>query len=298
MNRLFLVPLLLFVSSPATASTITLPDKSAFDYWIRSATGAIEKPPTGIVGVRKIIVANADIGATLYILDQHTGGIATVPITLSNAEVQSADFKLPASASPPASQSVGATTKQSTSTTPDNGTSLVSRIATGVLSLLLLAGVLLFMRKLFTSRGQLLIDAARKAGVDIPNPSDSVPSAVTTDGKYEPKPVARVQPVPESAYRSPPTNTASGYLIASDGTSYGIGGKTTTIGREDGNDIVLNDPSVSRRHAVIESTSIGVQIVDQSSSNGTYLNGERVDSGILVPGTKLLIGTVPLKYEK
>src|SRR5918995_49560 len=48
-----------------------------------------------------------------------------------------------------------------------------------------------------------------------------------------------------------------------------------TIGRE-GCDVVLPDPEVSRRHAAIRSTGTGVAVEDLGSSNGTFVNGERV----------------------
>jgi predicted component of type VI protein secretion system len=48
-----------------------------------------------------------------------------------------------------------------------------------------------------------------------------------------------------------------------------------TIGRE-GCDVVLPDPEVSRRHAALRFTGSGVAVEDLGSSNGTFVNGERV----------------------
>lgn len=48
-----------------------------------------------------------------------------------------------------------------------------------------------------------------------------------------------------------------------------------SIGREEGNDIVINDPSVSRRHAEIIDTGTGTyKLVDSGSSNGTWCLGD------------------------
>lgn len=52
-----------------------------------------------------------------------------------------------------------------------------------------------------------------------------------------------------------------------------------TIGR-DGCDVELNDPDVSRRHAVIRQIDDGLAIEDLRSKNGTFVNGRRV-SGIV-----------------
>jgi hypothetical protein len=51
-----------------------------------------------------------------------------------------------------------------------------------------------------------------------------------------------------------------------------------TVGRLTDNDVVLNDPYVSRRHcAVLIHAGDGGELHDVSSKNGTYLNGRRID---------------------
>jgi hypothetical protein len=49
-----------------------------------------------------------------------------------------------------------------------------------------------------------------------------------------------------------------------------------TIGRGQDNDITINDASVSRHHATIIQTSSGIMINDNGSSNGTFINGNRI----------------------
>ena len=49
-----------------------------------------------------------------------------------------------------------------------------------------------------------------------------------------------------------------------------------TIGRE-GCDVVLHDPQVSRRHAALRLTERGPAVEDFASTNGTWVNGERID---------------------
>ena len=52
----------------------------------------------------------------------------------------------------------------------------------------------------------------------------------------------------------------------------------TTLGRHTDNDIVFDDALVSRRHAAIVKTDSGFLIRDLDSTNGTYLNDQRVDA--------------------
>jgi predicted component of type VI protein secretion system len=50
----------------------------------------------------------------------------------------------------------------------------------------------------------------------------------------------------------------------------------TTLGRDDC-DVVLSDPEVSRRHAFVGESADGFTLEDLGSTNGTFVNGERID---------------------
>ena len=67
-------------------------------------------------------------------------------------------------------------------------------------------------------------------------------------------------------------------------------GGPLTIGRAPGNDLVLSDPEVSRFHARFEPGNDGWRLVDLDSTNGTWVNGERVRQAIVVPGDAILLG--------
>jgi FHA domain/Zinc-ribbon containing domain len=65
----------------------------------------------------------------------------------------------------------------------------------------------------------------------------------------------------------------------------------TRIGRSATADIRLDDPSVSRRHALIVSEQPdSLRVLDDRSLNGVFLNGETVDWGRLSDGDELAIG--------
>src|SRR5450755_685700 len=72
-------------------------------------------------------------------------------------------------------------------------------------------------------------------------------------------------------------------------------GSTLLVGRAASSDIPIFDPTISRRHARLCSTSAGVEVSDLGSSNGTFVNGARVDSATVVVGDELTFGKVPFR---
>jgi pSer/pThr/pTyr-binding forkhead associated (FHA) protein len=70
-----------------------------------------------------------------------------------------------------------------------------------------------------------------------------------------------------------------------------IGAGWTRIGRSISADIRLDDPSVSRRHALIVSEAgEPLRVLDDRSLNGVFVNGDRVEWGRLADGDELTIG--------
>ena len=68
--------------------------------------------------------------------------------------------------------------------------------------------------------------------------------------------------------------------------------REATVGRLPDNDIVVDDRSVSRRHAVISPLGEGHSVRDMGSRNGTWVNGRRVgDQPVLLhPGNQIALG--------
>jgi hypothetical protein len=62
------------------------------------------------------------------------------------------------------------------------------------------------------------------------------------------------------------------------------------IGRTDSSEIQLDDPTVSRRHAVIVAGESGLRVLDDRSLNGVCVNGERVEWSRLGDGDEVQIG--------
>ncbi len=67
------------------------------------------------------------------------------------------------------------------------------------------------------------------------------------------------------------------------------------IGRSSDLDMVLVEDMVSRRHAKITSTDADVFIQDLGSTNGTFVNGEKVNRSRLTEGDRILVGTSIMK---
>jgi len=70
------------------------------------------------------------------------------------------------------------------------------------------------------------------------------------------------------------------------------------IGRHPEADILLDDVTVSRRHALASTLDGRVVLTDQGSLNGTYVAGERVDSHVLADGDEVQVGRFHLVFRE
>src|SRR3954447_19846040 len=80
------------------------------------------------------------------------------------------------------------------------------------------------------------------------------------------------------------------------GQTVEVTGDEFTIGREASADLVLNDGKASRRHAALKPLPDGrATLYDLGSSNGTYVNGQRIQSTVLNGDEKIQIGDTVLE---
>jgi FHA domain/Zinc-ribbon containing domain len=70
----------------------------------------------------------------------------------------------------------------------------------------------------------------------------------------------------------------------------------TRVGRSLAAHIRFDDPTVSRRHALLHREAGGVRVLDDRSLNGVFLNGERVDWHELEDGDEIVIGRFRLYF--
>jgi pSer/pThr/pTyr-binding forkhead associated (FHA) protein len=78
-------------------------------------------------------------------------------------------------------------------------------------------------------------------------------------------------------------------------------GALTVLGRDDTSDVILDDPGISRRHSEIRVTTDGPHFVasirDLGSTNGTFVNSERVGSKRLEDGDRITLGRTSMTYR-
>lgn len=70
----------------------------------------------------------------------------------------------------------------------------------------------------------------------------------------------------------------------------------TRVGRSLAADVRFDDPTVSRRHALLVRQPDGVRVLDDRSLNGVFVNGERVEWRVLEDGDEILVGRYRLHF--
>jgi hypothetical protein len=74
--------------------------------------------------------------------------------------------------------------------------------------------------------------------------------------------------------------------------------RALVVGRSSSCDVTLHEPSVSRRHAEVRCVDGTFVFNDLHSSNGTWLNGRRVERASIRPGDEVCLGLMPLVFER
>jgi pSer/pThr/pTyr-binding forkhead associated (FHA) protein len=114
--------------------------------------------------------------------------------------------------------------------------------------------------------------------------------------------LAETAPLPTATPPAPPQSKASGWLLVQGGPSaaerYELSQAAFTIGRDPACDLVIQDSSISRRHAQIIRQEDGFFYAqDLGSQNGTAVNGQRLTAPHrLSEGATLTLGTIPLRF--
>jgi hypothetical protein len=141
--------------------------------------------------------------------------------------------------------------------------------------------------------------AAARASTAAPAPRPATP---------EPAPAATPAATPSATPAAPPVappplaDPASRPWLDVDGDTYPLLAALTVLGRDATADITLEDPGISRRHAEIRVTYDGPHLVisirDLGSTNGTYVNGEKITSRRLAEGDRITVGRISLNLRQ
>jgi len=94
----------------------------------------------------------------------------------------------------------------------------------------------------------------------------------------------------------PPPLSRGRYLVCGE-EAFALTADVTHVGRGVTADIRLDDHTVSARHAIVVVRADRLRILDDRSTNGTFVNGRRVDESALDDGDVVTLGRVVLTYR-
>lgn len=136
-----------------------------------------------------------------------------------------------------------------------------------------------------------------------PAPVRAAPGIPQPPARRPPSAPTQVAPMPQLTPQPPaPARIPVGRLTVRSGELASrefLIGEALELGREPDNDAMLPDPKVSRHHARIQRDGERYVLADLDSSNGTFVNGERVVAPVkLEEGDVILIGDVELLFSR
>ena len=94
-----------------------------------------------------------------------------------------------------------------------------------------------------------------------------------------------------------PRELARGRYLVCGEQSFALTAEVTHVGRGMTTDVRLDDHTVSARHAIVVLRGDQLRILDDRSTNGTVVNGRRVDEAELHDGDVVVLGRVVLTYR-
>ncbi len=122
-------------------------------------------------------------------------------------------------------------------------------------------------------------------------------STVRVEATFDENTLGEVQPVEhtrrlEVVPPRPASGTRGRGLVVLDeaGETTRVDGQSLRIGRGPDNDLVIADIRVSRDHAIIEPVADGWLVRDLQSTNGTYVDGQRISEARIDAATELSLG--------
>ena len=185
-----------------------------------------------------------------------------------------------------------------------------NRAGSLILYILALAAgaAMIFFGFQYARRNEKLVkDKLDRLGVKVVDPLPSDPSPVdpaqTVAQPKAPEPPQQIllsdaAPEPVAAPVAATAALREPRLVRESGEALEVPEGLHVLGREPGLPLTIDDKSVSRRHAQIVRGGQELTVSDLGSTNGTYVNGVKVEGeAVLRPGDALQVGTVRLRVE-
>lgn len=151
-----------------------------------------------------------------------------------------------------------------------------------------------------SSNGTKVANQAAPAGIETPAP----PGAEVRFGNVAltlVAPAGMENLVPEAPTAPESQESAPAVAVLTNGVdTWPLHDGTNSVGRRAGNDVVIPNPSVSGRHAIITWRDGAASISDAGSTNGTFLDDRRLIPGAeesLQPGALLRFAAIALNFE-
>jgi hypothetical protein len=182
----------------------------------------------------------------------------------------------------------------------------------GILGLLLLGGGGLYLYRWAKARGMTVKEALQQIGVNTPQevsvaagPGGLKPAAPAMPPLPSLSDLPAAGPAAAGAVATPPASGLGPRLVGLGGPVMGsvvpLAAGGVTVGRDETCTVPLpGDKTASRRHArVAAAPGGGFEVIDEGSSNGTFVNGQRVGgSQPLQPGDEVQIGSARFRFER
>jgi FHA domain-containing protein len=100
---------------------------------------------------------------------------------------------------------------------------------------------------------------------------------------------------------APPDSASRAFLLVhTDGAPrvrFDLGGALISIGRASDNDVIVDDPEVSRHHCQLKLQHGAYSLADLGSRNGSWINGQPVSEVALGPGDVIQIGSTEIEFQ-
>lgn len=194
--------------------------------------------------------------------------------------------------------------------TEEGGGSFLGTLLTYLLAIAFVVGAGYLLLHILRSKEGAVKDKLKSWGVQVPEPQIDDAASPLPPMPAAPRPPQKIilddaAPAPGASDPYAPNPgavvamAASPRLVAESGRVFDIEEGLSTVGREDGLPISLaGESTVSRQHAEIVNAAGAVTLTDLGSTNGTYVNGRKVDSEVaLRPGDLVQFGAVKFKFE-